>query len=357
MKVARKIKSMAAKRSRGGKTATRTGRPSRGHPIHLHIENNRELGEVFEASRKRVKEALARHPSLKGRLKITIGYDGDIYANAMRTADVLFGWRFARDDLAARAPNLRWIHAHGAGVNHLMPLDWLPRGVVLTNSRGVHGPKADEYTVMALLMLNNQLPRIVTNQRRARWEPAFNSGIAGKCLLILGVGHVGGGAARWAKRFGLHVIGIRRSGRPHRYVDEMHRPAELSRLLPRADFVLVSAPHTEASHHLLGRRELALMKPGAGLVNYSRAQLVDYAALRRHLETGRLAAVLDVFDPEPLPPSSPLWRTPNLIITPHSSSDDRELYTPRTLDLVLENMERFIRGKPLRNRVDAVLQY
>ncbi|MFI4986254.1 MAG: D-2-hydroxyacid dehydrogenase, partial [Alphaproteobacteria bacterium] len=294
---------------------------------------------------------------LAGRVRITIGYDGDIYAKAMRTADALFGWRFERRDLAMRAPRLKWVHAHGAGVNHLMPLDWLPPGAVLTNSRGVHGPRADEYTVMALLMLNNGLPRMAANQRRGVWQQVFETSIAGKTLLILGVGHVGGGAARWAKRFGLHVIGVRRAGRPHRHVDEMHRPAALRRLLPRADFVLVSAPHTEESHHLIGRRELALMKRGAGLVNYSRAQLVDYAALRPHLEAGRLSAVLDVFDPEPLPKSSPLWHTPNLIITPHSSSDDQALYTPKSLDLVFENLERLIKGKPLRNRVSAERQY
>jgi glyoxylate/hydroxypyruvate reductase len=356
MKPKRK-KTTAAKgqRERGAASAVRLIRP--GRKVHLHIENNRALGEVFEISAARVKAALARRSALKGKLKITIGYDGDIFATAMRTAEALFGWRFPREHLAERAPHLRWVHNHGAGVNHLMPLDWLPRGAVLTNSRGVHGPKADEYNIMALLMLNAQLPRLLESQRRARWEPRYGTAIAGKTLLILGVGHIGGGAARWAKRFGLHVIGIRRSGRPHRHVDEMHRPEALRRLLPRADFVLIAAPNTAASRRMLGARELELMKPGAGIVNYSRGELLDYAALQRHLAAGRLAAVVDVTDPEPLPRSSPLWRTPNLIITPHCSSDDRELYTPKTLDLVFKNMERFIQGKPLLNRVSAKHQY
>jgi len=324
--------------------------------VHLHIENNSSLGEVFEISAARVKAALGRRPWLKGRLKITIGYDGDIFEPAMRTAEVLFGWRFKKA-VAKAAPNLRWVHNHGAGVNHLMPLDWLPRGAVVTNSRGVHGPKADEYNIMALLMLNNYIPRLVAEQHGRRWSPTYGTSIAGKTLLILGVGHIGGGVARWAKRFGLHVIGIRRSGRPNRYVDEMHRPEALRRLLPRADFVLIAAPRTRESRRMLGARELALLKPGAGLVNYSRGELIDFKALRRHLERGQLAAVVDVTDPEPLPPDSPLWRTPNLIITPHCSSDDRELYTPKTLDLVLKNMERFIRGQPLLNRVSAARQY
>src|SRR5262249_26574339 len=159
----------------------------------------------------------------------------------------------------------------------------------------------------ALLMLNNNLPQCFTHQREGRWSQVFGTSISGKTLLIIGVGHVGGGAARWAKRFGLHVIGIRRSGRPHRHVDEMHGPDALRRLLPRADFVLVAAPHTQATHRLLGAREIALMKNGAGLVNYSRARLVDYEALAARLRKNEMSAVLDVFDPEPLPSSSPLW--------------------------------------------------
>ncbi len=300
---------------------------------------------------------LRRHPRLKSRLRITFGRDGDVLERQLATADALFAWEFDRRDLARRAPRLRWVHAHGAGVSHLMPLDWLPRGAVLTNSRGVHGPKADEYTTMAILMLNNNLPRTVTNQRKARWEQPFNTGIAGKTLLILGVGHVGGGAAHWAKRFGLRVLGVRRTGKRHPAVDEMHRPEALRRLLPRADFVLVTAPLTAETRHMIGAREFDLMKPGAGLINYSRANLVDYEALAKRLRAGRLSAILDVFDPEPLPKSSPLWKLPNLIITPHCSSDDREDYTPRTLDLVFRNMARFIEGKPLLNRVDPRLQY
>jgi phosphoglycerate dehydrogenase-like enzyme len=325
--------------------------------IHLHFENYGGIGEVFEASKQRVAAAVKRHPALKGRLRITIGYDGDILEQALRTADVLFGWSFERRNLAARAPRLKWVHAHGAGVSHLMPLDWLPPGAVLTNSRGVHGARASEYAIMAVLMLNNRLPEMVTNQRQARWQQLFNTGVAGKTLLIIGVGHVGGGVATWAKRFGMRVVGIRRTGRPHRAVDQMHRPRALQKLLPRADFVLMTAPHTVDTHHMLGAAEIQLLKKGAGLVNYSRANLIDYDALRARLEQREISAVLDVFDPEPLPSSSPLWQTPNLIMTAHSSSDDREHYTPRTLDLVFRNVARLIAGRPLVNRVDPKLQY
>ncbi|HTZ80074.1 MAG TPA: D-2-hydroxyacid dehydrogenase [Stellaceae bacterium] len=354
MKAARRV---AKKKKPSRRAASGTKAAKVPLPVHLHVENSRDMSAVFEATPERVKAALARHPRLKGKVKVTIGYDGDIYAEAMRTAQVLFGWNFDRLDLARKAPHLRWVHAHGAGVSHLMPLDWLPAGAVLTNSRGVHGPRADEYTLMAILMINNNLPRMASNQRAARWEQLFNSSIQGKTLLIVGVGHVGGGAAKWARRLGMRVIGIRRTGRPHPQVHEMHKPAALSTLLPRADIVLITTPHTADTRHLIGRRELDLMKRGAGLVNYSRAQLVDYDALAEKLREGVLSAVLDVFDPEPLPSSSPLWSLPNLIITPHCSSDDTELYTPKTLDLVCRNIERLIGGKALLNQVSPKFQY
>jgi phosphoglycerate dehydrogenase-like enzyme len=196
-----------------------------------------------------------------------------------------------------------------------------------------------------------------TNQRKARWRQLYNTGIASKTLLVIGAGSVGGGAAGFAKKFGMHTIGVRRTGKPHPNIDEMVKPRDLNRVLPQADFVLMTAPHTKDTHHMIGARQLDLMKKGAGLVNYSRANLVDYAALRKKLRRNEMSAVLDVFDPEPLPSSSPLWSTPNLIITPHSSSDDTDRYTPLTLDLVFRNMARFLRKKPLMNQVRREFGY
>src|SRR5260221_12759681 len=274
--------------------------------IHLHVENAGELGPVFEASPERVATVLRDHPGVAERLHVTIGYDGDIIERELPDTDVLFAWKFDRANLAARAPQLKWVHAHGAGVNHLMPLTWLPKGAVLTNSGGVTAELASKYAIMAVLMLNNRLPEMMTNQRQGRWEQLFNSAITGKTLLIVGVGHVGGSVAAWAKRFGMRVVGIRRTGRGHRSVDAMHRPEDLPKLLPEADFVLIAAPHTNATHHLVGAGEIALLKHGAGLVNYSRANLVDYEALRARLERAEISAVLDVFAPDPLPRDSPL---------------------------------------------------
>jgi len=155
----------------------------------------------------------------------------------------------------------------------------------------------------------------------------------------------------------MHVIGIRRTGAPRPYVDEMHKPDALRKLLPRADFVVMATPATASTRQMLGRGEIALLKKGAGLLNYSRAALVDYDALRKRLERGEVSAILDVFDPEPLPAGSSLWKTPNLIITPHSSSDDTLSYTPKTLDMLFTQMERFIAGRKLANIVSRTLEY
>lgn len=325
--------------------------------IHLHIDNDSGLGEVFEVTPARLRAALRRHPDVARKLRITVDRDSKSLDRHLKTADVFFGWKFDRRDLGRRAPKLRWVHAPGAGINHLMPLDWLPRRAVFTNNSGVHGPRAAEYAIMAILMLNNRVPEMVTNQRNGRWKQVFNTGIAGKTLLVVGVGQVGGSVAEWAKRFGLKVLGVRRTGRGHPSVDKMYKPADLRKVLPLADFVIVTAPATPHTRHLLGKRELDCMRKGAGLVNYSRADLVDYEALRRRLQRGEMTAVLDVFIPEPLPSSSPLWKTPNLIITPHCSSDDTEAYTPRTLDLLFNNMRRFLAGKKLLNVVNRKYQY
>ena len=132
----------------------------------------------------------------------------------------------------------------------------------------------------------------------------------------------------------------------------MYGPEGIDAVLRRADFVVVTTPLTPETDNLIDRRRLDLMKPGAGLTNMSRARVVDYRALAEKLRWGSLAgAILDVFDPEPLPPSSPLWRTPNLIVTPHVSSDDDVAYVPPTLDLFFDNVRRYLAGRPLRNRV------
>jgi phosphoglycerate dehydrogenase-like enzyme len=164
--------------------------------------------------------------------------------------------------------------------------------------------------------------------------------------------------ARAARRLGMRVLGVRRSGRPLRGIDEMGGLDRLDAFLARADVLVVATPATDETRGLIDRRRLGLMKPGAGLVNVGRAAVVDYDALADALEAGRLGgAILDVFSPEPLPPESRLWRTPRLVVVPHCSSDDASAYADMVLDLFFENLGRLSAGKPIKNRVVPARQY
>jgi phosphoglycerate dehydrogenase-like enzyme len=331
--------------------------PARG-PVHVHVENSRHGHAVFRVTPELFAEASARHPDVAARVAPTFGEDLETFDTAMQTAEVMIGFRFPTAGLRERAPRLRWVHLKGAGAEHLQPYDWMPPGFVLTNNSGVHAPKAGEFAATALLMLNARIPALVTQQREHRWQQLFATPVTGKTVVVVGVGAMGGAAARRARALGLRVVGVRRSGRPHPAVHEMVTPDRLAEVLPRADFVLVTVPLTRTTRHLIGAAELDRLRPEAGLVNLARAGVVDYAALAARLRDGRLAgAILDVFDPEPLPADSPLWDTPNAILTPHCSSDDAVAYTPLTLDLFFDNLRRYLAGRPLRNRVDPRREY
>jgi phosphoglycerate dehydrogenase-like enzyme len=325
--------------------------------LHIHFETRLDRPKVFKITRQLVSAARERN-KVPSDVKSTLGSDlADLSSLGTATVfvssnDVLTDPRFPLRDLQSVAPHLKLIHITGAGIEPVLPLDWLPKGVALTNNSGVHVQKTAEFATMALLMLNAHMPQIVTNQRSSNWSQIFTPSIKGKTIVIIGLGDMGGTAAREAKRLGLRVIGIRRCARSHRYADEVFELRDLHQALRQADFIFVAAPLTPASRHLLDKRILSSVKAGAGVINVGRAGVVDYDALCMALKSGALSgAILDVFEQEPLPASSPLWRTPNLIVTPHCSSDDFDRYMPLTLDLVFENVSRLVAGRSLKNRV------
>lgn len=329
------------------------------HPsLHIHFDSRREADPVFHMTEERVRAALARRSDIADRIRVTSSWNLEGIEVPLGTADMLVGFRMPKDVIRAAAPALRNIHLIGAGVEHLRPLDWVPGQVAITNNRGVHRQKAGEYILLALLMLNNYIPALATAQRENVWNPLFSTSVKGKTTLIIGAGELGASGAAEARKLGFRTIGVRRTGQEHPDFDEMHTPDKLAELLPRADFVLVTVPVTRETEGMIGEREFALMKPGAGFINFGRAKVCDYAALTRALGSGHLSgAILDVFDPEPLPSESPLWNVRNLFITPHCSSDDAEAYIPITLDLVLENAARMLAGRELLNVVDLALEY
>lgn len=336
--------------------------------IRVHVKNNHahpdtfpptpEAEPVFTTTRERYDAVLESWPDLKHRLLTTIDWDTENFAEAMRTAEVLMCWDLPTENLAVVAPNLKWIHIIGAGVEHLCPMDWVPEGVVVTNNKGAQARKAGDFALMAVLMLHSRIPAIVTNQRRKVWNSLYATPVEGTTVLIVGVGSLGGGAADRLHGAGLRVLGISRHGKPRPSVERMGKPGDLDTFLPEADHVLVCVPATPETAGLIDRNRLRLLKPGAGLINIGRAATVDYDAVVELLESGHLSgAILDVFDPEPLPADSSLWTTPNLLVMPHISADDGETYVETTLSIFFDNMRRFMAGEGLRNVVRPELGY
>ncbi len=317
--------------------------------IHVHIINIPGSADMYLVREEQFWTALRGADDLRDRVRLTIGL-GSEQQEAIEAADVLVGWQFPRD-LVARATNLRWIHVIGAGVEHLHPLDWVPEGVVVSTSSGAHVPKAGEFIACALLMLSNDIPLHMTNQRAHKWSEWHSGCISGKTVAIVGVGALGGEGARRAKELGLLVRGVRQSREPHDHVDEMYGPDEVDRAVAGAHFLLVTAALTPATSGLIGGAQLDLLAPGAGIINVARAGIVDYDELAIRLSNGSLGgAVLDVFDPEPIPAESQLWDSPRLIITPHVALDALD-YTDRMLAIFAENLALLVSAQPLRNRV------
>ncbi len=336
--------------------------------IKVHIKNNHagpdtfpstpESESVFTISMDRYAASAARYDSIARQLDVFVDWDTDHFTESMKTAEVLLTWNLPTENLAKVAPHLKWIHIIGAGVEHLCPMDWVPPGVIITNNRGVHADKAGEYALMAVLMLHNKMPALLTNQRNKTWESLFSTPIAGKTVGLIGVGSIGGGAAAQLSKMPVHIIGVTRHGRPHQHVDEMVAIDKLDQVLPAMDYLFISTPSTPETYKLFNRQRLQSLKPGAGLINVGRSSVMDYDALAELLVSGHLSgAVIDVFDDEPLSPDSPLWSAPNFIVTPHVSADDGDNYIPITLDLFFTNMQRYIGGETLMNIVRPELGY
>jgi phosphoglycerate dehydrogenase-like enzyme len=294
-------------------------------------------------------------------------------------ADAAFSAQVRRGQLGA-ARRLRWIHSPAAGIGPMLYPDMVSSAVLITNSRGLSADTIAEHVLGLVLALFRRLPLAFERQQQRRWaqdemvadatkglplvssDPrrslAANRTIAGAEVLIVGLGGIGRAAASRFTALGARVTGVRRqSGVPVPGVAAVHPPSALHALLPHADVVVLTAPQTAATHHLVGAPELALMKPGAVLVNVSRGALIDEDALVDALQQGRIAAAaLDVFRDEPLASDHPLWTVPNLLITPHSAGFRSDHWQAAT-DLFAENLRRFAAGEPLLNVVDKQAGY
>jgi phosphoglycerate dehydrogenase-like enzyme len=270
-------------------------------------------------------------------------------AGAIADAEILYAWKFP-PQLYAKAGRLKWLQVMGAGVDWALVPE-LPPHVQITRAPGVFGPWMAEYVVAWCLWVTQRMKPYRDAQRQRRWDDhVLPDRLGGKTLSIVGLGDIGRDIARAARGLGMRVLGVSRRGRPVREATKMYPVAAMARALREADFVVLLLPLTPETRGIIGADALGAMKPTTWLINIARGAVVDEGALMAALEQRRIAgAVLDVFDREPLPPSHPLWKMDNVVVTPHISG-------PSTADALTpvfnDNLARYLAGRPLRHVVD-----
>ena len=257
------------------------------------------------------------------------------------------------DELLSLADNLRWIQSLSSGVDRF-DLDALERrGVALTTVSGVHANPISEHVLGYALLFERRLLETLRQQSRKEWRPVTPGELSSRTVGIVGVGAIGGRIAERCAALGMTVLGVRRKSTTPQAVDELFAPDELDSVLARADYLVLSCPLTEETEGLLGERELRAMKESAVLINVARGAIVETEALVDALRSGVIAgAALDVTDPEPLPPESPLWNLSNVILTPHLSGGSPR-YTERCAEIFETNYRAFEAGdrERMTNRV------
>ena len=305
---------------------------------------------------------------------------------------LLRGWLVAEafDRLLSRAPHLTWVHSATSGVERALTPAALARDVLVTNARGVFSRPIAEHVLLMILAISRQLPELLELQRERTWQPLEGRELRELTIGIVGYGSLGRAVASLASAFGARVIALRRrptegdgveasgssetgTGRgtgvraaaahdgdefPYAAsVDRVLGPDGLHELLAESDIVVLAAPLTPETEGMIDEAAISAMKKDAWLINVARGRLVDDTALIRALRDHRIGgAALDAFRDEPLPPSSPLWELPNVILTPHTAWSSARVLD-RSIDLFCDNLVRFSRGEPLRNVVDPTAGY
>lgn len=336
--------------------------------IKVHIKNNHgrtgtfpcdlEGEKNFTITSKHVDEAFKNEQKIREKIEIYIDWDEDNFKSSMFSTEILLTYDFPTKNLKKISPNLKWIHCTAAGVEHLSPFDWASNELVITNSSGVHAKKAGEYGLMSVLMLQNHMPKIITNQRNKEFISLFSNPINGKNIVLVGTGSLGSSMAKLVEPLGANIIGVNKRGKSAPGCSKVLTIEKLDTVLPEADILYLALPETTETKDLINKKRLNMLKPTCGIINIGRQSVLDYDFLVEKLNNQELSgAILDVFSPEPIETNSKLWHTKNLVITPHVSSDDNGNYVKMTLDLFIKNLKLFIDNKNLTNQIDKNLGY
>lgn len=244
----------------------------------------------------------------------------------------------------ARLADYRWIHFLSAGVEKIWAMEFDKTGPLMTKSSGVHGAPMSEYAIGAMLYFAKQLGRFHAQAKRAEWQRTWLDELTGKQLTVLGLGHIGQSLARRAKAFDMVVAGTLKHLRPVKQVDRVVALEKLDSELAKTDFLVCCLPLTDATRGLVNTELLAKLKPGAVLIDISRGGVVKAEAVIEALDAGTLkGAALDVFEQQPLPADSPLWRRADVLITPHVSGTTPH-YLERAIEVFVANQQALERG-------------
>jgi phosphoglycerate dehydrogenase-like enzyme len=264
----------------------------------------------------------------------------------------------------AHMKNAKWVQFTSSGIGEFVKRSGLDKSdLILTTARGVHSGPLAEWTFMALLMYFKKFRFLEAEQKAHRWERYCDEEVAGRTLLTIGAGDLARGVAVVGRALGMRVIAVTRSPnkpREHANVfDEIHGVSELHRLLPQADAIVCTVPHTDETANMLDRTAISLMRPGCAFINTGRGSTIDEVAMIEALRNGKMGfAAIDVAQIEPLPTSSPLWDMPNVMINPHSASTVTT-ENAKITDIFCKNIEIYLRGETdkLTNIFDKELLY
>ena len=236
--------------------------------IKIHVKNNRwgpgsfptdaEGEKVFTITNAHFEKALEKFPQIKEKVEIFIDWDEDNFNSSMSSTDILIAWNFPTLNLKKISPNLKWIHCISAGINHLIPLNWMYEGLVLTNNSGIHSKKAGEYGLMSILMLQNHLPKIITNQKNKKFISLFSNPIAGKTVVVIGTGALGGSMIKLLVPLGAKIIGINKKGGDVDGCSKVVTMEKIDSILPEADILYLALPETSETKNLINRERLNL---------------------------------------------------------------------------------------------------
>jgi phosphoglycerate dehydrogenase-like enzyme len=249
------------------------------------------------------------------------------------------------NELLKKASRLQWIHALTTGVDYILNLPSLRKEVILSSTRGIHGPQVSEMAFLLMLAFNRDFPEVVRNQDRRTWERWPGRLLWKKKVAILGVGVIGEEIARKCKAFGMEVYGIDIVRRKVEWVDFFYGPEDIVKVAKEVDYFIIVAPYSPQTERLVGLNVLSAMKPTAFLVNLDRGKIVDEEALVKMLKSGRIAgAGLDTYCQEPLPKDHPFWGMKNVIVSPHVAGMS-DVYVEQALPVFEENLRRFLKGE------------